>query len=110
MTGQHTPGPWRISDNNCEVRPEAIHAESHGAILATTWAIVPEAERVANASLIAASPDLLQACKAFVASDNADRQDGYDCELCGNHRTGHADDCPYTEARAAIAPAEGVAA
>ena len=56
---KHTTGPWHISDNGNDMRPEAIHGGPHNAILATTWSVVKDAEREANARLIAASPNLL---------------------------------------------------
>lgn len=57
-----TPGPWMVTDNSQFVRStdgrnrivaEAIHIPQ----------IVPHAERAANARLIAAAPDLLEALR-----------------------------------------------
>jgi hypothetical protein len=66
----HTPGPWHVTPNGGEVRPEAIYAKTeHGEIiLATTWIGVPEPQRKANVRLIAAAPDLLAALKDCVES------------------------------------------
>lgn len=67
----HTPGPWGVIDNGGDVRPEAIYApEAGGYIVATTWAIVREPQRKANARLIAAAPELLAAlekCEAWLS-------------------------------------------
>lgn len=65
----HTPGPWGVIPNGGDVRPEAIFApQAGGYIVATTWAIVPEAQRKANARLLAAAPELLAACQAMDSS------------------------------------------
>ena len=71
----HTPGPWEAiglesdhdSDRSIMARttggnPLAVARAYGGGILAPA-----DSERVANARLIAAAPDLLAACKAFVA-------------------------------------------
>lgn len=62
MKSKHTPGPW-------EYAPTAGH-ETHGQSVVyndgLSIAIVYDGE--ANARLIAAAPDLLQACKAAVVS------------------------------------------
>jgi hypothetical protein len=66
MTAQHTPGPWISIDNligneDCEI--------------ATLW--YPEyspnkhRERRANAKLIAAAPDLLEALQLLMAQTNS---------------------------------------
>lgn len=68
---KHSPGPWFISNNYSDMRPEAIHAEGHAnCIVATTWSIVPEEYRKANAKLIAAAPSLLAAvCKLQMVAE-----------------------------------------
>ena len=83
---KHTPGPWAIG-------LETDENDGHGQIIS------PEGEHiasvsmypiVANARLLAAAPELLEACKAMLAADD---------EL----------DYPVVvkQARAAIAKAEG---
>ena len=60
----HTPGPWRVEPctNGGMI---LIRADGkHGAHPQTHLQIVPEAD----ARLIAAAPDLLEACKALIRS------------------------------------------
>ena len=63
---EHTPGPWRIS-NNESVRQPSLILGSTGAIVATTrWdmEIMEDGdEETANANLIAAAPEMLAALK-----------------------------------------------
>jgi hypothetical protein len=70
---KHTPGPWLITDNCCELRPEAIYAYPNGAgcIVATTWSIVPEEQRKSNAKLIAMAPTLLKQRDELVKASTA---------------------------------------
>jgi hypothetical protein len=58
----HTPGPWRLSRER-GATAETIHAEN-GSLLARVY-LNPGAGRAgfANARLIAAAPDLLEAAK-----------------------------------------------
>ena len=69
-TDKHAPGPWWISDNHSDMRPEAIHCAGCNAIVATTWSIVPEEMRKANARLIAAAPSMLAALRQLLDDDN----------------------------------------
>ena len=68
MTNEtHTPGPWRAS-------PPPIM----GAYCVTRWpdsdeySNVAEVERIEDARLIAAAPDLLEALRKVVAASNSD--------------------------------------
>lgn len=73
---KHTPGPWRVNDNPMAMSEYCILAESRGtgfgASVATANqregynALSPE-EAKANARLIAAAPDLLDAAKKALA-------------------------------------------
>jgi hypothetical protein len=76
MNAQHTPGPWKysfegsnpdwaivtsaggaiVANVNCETGPDAISSPATRKMPAD-----------ANAKLIAAAPDLLEACKAMLA-------------------------------------------
>lgn len=64
-TTAHTPGPWTVKDSR---HKQHICANWHGdeTVIATTtdtYGAVFEAENLANARLMAAAPDLLEACK-----------------------------------------------
>lgn len=62
---QHTSAPWGVVDTNNEPRQRKIGTEygiSHALVFGDT-----EKEAEANARLIAAAPDLLEACKAINA-------------------------------------------
>ena len=54
--GTHTPGPWEFG----EEREGTLEIQTSQGAIAEVWGM-PEAE--ADARLIAASPDLLEACK-----------------------------------------------
>lgn len=60
MKTEHTPGPWYIEENSFVVKKHA------GQIITITAALdgrIDNIERAANAKLIAAAPELLEACK-----------------------------------------------
>lgn len=67
-----TPGPWKITHNHftVDIDNDALH--SAGMNIATCWRINAtqdvreDPERDANALLIAAAPELLDACKAML--------------------------------------------
>jgi hypothetical protein len=90
---KHSPGPWelgRITDGFQELN--AFHGEAPWARFACVAVMVdgrPDAEGKANARLIAAAPELLEALGAIVAFDTP-----LPCGL-------------LQQARAAIAKAEG---
>lgn len=77
MTAQHTPGPWKLSD--FEVYPTvwkgAENTRNHALIArVSNWGGETNELReqaAANARLIAAAPELLNALCAIVASDDA---------------------------------------
>jgi len=85
MTTQHTPGPWRIGDAGFTV----FGPPKSGALPET---IAPVKNR-ANARLIAAAPELLEALEALLNRDLAPP-----LEKIG---------AVYVNARAAIAKARG---
>ena len=74
MTG-HSPGPWELTELACgndgEVEPSfRIEAESTLFLTVSPCADGFQfGQNEANARLIAASPDLLEACQAFAAWD-----------------------------------------
>lgn len=55
---KYTPGPWKVSKDGCDIDNVG------GAGVCTLYA---DETSDANARLIAAAPDLLEACKAIVA-------------------------------------------
>lgn len=63
MTGtKHTPGPWALHVGNDYIRIEAENSEIW--VLGETLWNVGNEEDMANAQLIAAAPDLLEAAQA----------------------------------------------
>jgi hypothetical protein len=68
MSAAHTPGPWRVTGPN---------VRAGDALLATVtdhWANekTPDAEKMANARLIAAAPELLAALSAMLGAAELD--------------------------------------
>ena len=62
---KHTPGPWRNIDNVIYTKAET-HANCRALEIATVVVkekAIPMSQLIANARLIAAAPDLLEACK-----------------------------------------------
>ena len=110
----HTPGPWRVSANGNVVRI----GDATENILICKFSNPTNANRRANATLIAAAPDLLRSLKDMLGDmPFALTKDGWSCDHCGREYSGHEskptncmDDCPGEMARQAIALAEGRAA
>lgn len=98
MTAQHTPGPWTTyADDNTLIGPavsdgKAMIADAIGPLPAhpQSWRR-PIAEVQANARLIAAAPELLEALRAVLVKLEGQHPDLMEC----------------AEARAAIAKATG---
>jgi hypothetical protein len=63
--GKHTPGPWGINIES----PHIIYEANKGSCIAWLYdddmPAVPEWERIANARLISAAPEMLEALKAL---------------------------------------------
>lgn len=104
---QHTPGPWHVvlSDN---ATPHILH--EHGCdssdcgdlssrVCVMPAEIVADYNSLANASLIAAAPELLEALEAVLSAEPADG-----AYLLGETESERA---AYANARAAIAKARG---
>lgn len=83
MTAKHTPGPWGIRDENETFI--SIGAETHHSLV-DTWAIddgVSKEQMEANARLIAAAPELLDALLLAVSRQSYKPGDGPDWwEIC----------------------------
>lgn len=103
MSAQHTPGPWWLQADGAgwyvECTPERGHSVAYvRAEAGEDDPDTPDAEKEANARLIAAAPDLLEALWAMVTSFHA-------VEYMEPHMQEASN-----MARAAIAKAEGGAA
>jgi hypothetical protein len=90
MTTKRTPGPWTVNNGDMiwgpgeEFIAECIHEPYE-----------------ANAALIAAAPDLLEACEKVLAAYDASKTRGYS--------TSPAEDRAAAQCREAIARAKGTA-
>ena len=102
MATKHTPGPWRVTEyqpNKRTTRRQSLIWGQQVSPLAT----VENGPREANANLIAAAPELLEALKLCLPSkcqslaySSPNYNGGKDCGKCG-----------YCLGRSAIAKAEG---
>lgn len=96
MVNKHTPGPWLLNHNtNWKTNPFSVTVRKYGVHSTTvanipTRMTIPPQEQQANARLIAAAPDLLEALQAII---------GHDAHLLNHWRV--------ETARAAIAKATG---
>jgi len=69
MMGKYTKGPWDIHPKNPELYSGAVHMFSGSVYIGTvTNSDMQMGEIIANAQLIAAAPDLLNALKSIVDS------------------------------------------
>lgn len=72
MSGQHTPGPWRVFGATAENgTSNEIHAD--GEFIARVFMNGNTLKREANARLIAAAPDLLAALEKLARLGNGDQ-------------------------------------
>lgn len=72
MSNQHTPGPWHYSMSRQIFTPDGEVLRVSGVAL-PCGGVSPDDESFANARLIAAAPDLLDALSSFPGfTDNAD--------------------------------------
>ena len=90
MTVKHTPGPWKIGTPppNGE---QTIGTQSGLMVAVAVTAVNFKQQTIANARLIAAAPDLLDALQSIIEDIDSDFGTDYD----------------YNKARAAIAKATG---
>ena len=108
-----TPGPWHA-------RPRNINNDlTQDAIAGLGWDVLGPPEpmlrgqfaKAADAYLVAAAPDILAALEGLLIHDVewAKQRTGREiCWECSNWREeGHTKDCPFGNARAAIAKAKG---
>jgi hypothetical protein len=75
----HTPGPWVLSDDDC-LAGNVYSTDATGSIVARVkgfeYALRPESEWRANATLIAAAPDLLEAIQLILPLAKGYKPDG----------------------------------
>jgi hypothetical protein len=87
LMSEHTPGPWRINKGGGHQRPQIVGSgdiqtngwpghvngvrnASYSDVVCDISGDLSLVGPAANARLIAAAPDLLAACQAFIAADN----------------------------------------
>lgn len=113
MSTKHTPGPWReqreIQGGRVIYRVYRVHGEFASPAECHPHTVPNEGVQQANARLIAAAPDMLEALLR-IADDgcsrcDADEEHMQNGEECDNHG-----DQLRAVARAAIAKAEGTTA
>lgn len=76
MTTKHTPGPWRVCDDGINV----YAPETDTAITNTEHICAPDHdEAIANATLIAAAPDMLEALEAEEHAAQLEEEYGMFC-------------------------------
>lgn len=109
---QHTSGPWIFPEqtNPRSKRPawEYIRAQSNGEDICRLYQHSDNSE--ANARLIAAAPELLEACKLMLdysRYQEANSETAWSKCIGCDREEGHDKDCPTWTLRAAIAKAEG---
>jgi hypothetical protein len=76
MKEQHTPGPWRVTEDNTQHRPFFIvRPENSGTPIAEVYS-----SGDANARLIAAAPDLLAALRWLLDIAERAQRNAPECE------------------------------
>ncbi len=93
-TVKHTPGPWLNAGRGAGAH---IHADKGEIAWLRSYMGIPDEEIDANAHLVAAAPDLLEALRDFASMK---------CETAGVEDL-EGGCCRTCRARAAIAKAEG---
>jgi len=67
MSAKHTPGPWRFRNTGATIRAGSVKDST----LTEVAFLPPRSNREADACLITAAPDLLDAAKKVLAGLNA---------------------------------------
>ncbi len=100
----HTPGPWEVVDS--QPRPLRVDGPSGRPIALIVDTPGADVDR-ANARLIAATPEMLAALRAFVEAADAWAREEAGAETFYGGTFDGAPETPYRLARDAIAKAEG---
>ena len=115
---QHTPGPWEIAVATAHAGAICTLHGAEDALGDPTWLEVWSKNWIhrcsndtgANARLIAAAPDLLEALTKIAAYDkwycHVTTGARMECQACNEPE--HTEDCPVRIARTAIASAEAL--
>ena len=90
MSTQHTPGPWSVVEDRV---PASLEIFADKSAICECWRRADVATEMANARLISAAPDLLEALRNIVSAALRHQLEESDLEV--------------VEARAAIAKATG---
>lgn len=98
---KHNPGPWRVDGQAHDMAGSAIIHDVNGFPVASTRSWIKE-QHEANARLVAAAPDLLEACKRQVANIEQWLETGVPASADESQQI-------YNALKAAIAKAEGTA-
>lgn len=92
----HTPGPWEVDGNRAS--EQLVIISEFGEVAQVFGGDNPDDETIPNALLIAAAPDLLDACKQMVQWCT--------CSIA-ERESGHHVDCYVPAVLALIAKADG---
>lgn len=88
MSTQHTPGPWENCETNAYRDTIDVFESKTARTLFRTCNSLPISEQIANAHLISAAPDMLEALTDYVALNEsiqreiAEGNGGYARQLC----------------------------
>ena len=102
----HTPGPWHVGGKGNAIVYADVEGGSYAVANAVTFHGQPNFEDAANARLIAAAPDLLEALRKLVGLIMDEHGSGADL-LPVHHEFDPEHYAAIREARASIAKAEG---
>ena len=106
----HTPGPWvvagdSIHDRETKYESDGARTGDTACRIATTEIMARQGEQEANARLIAAAPDMLEALEEVMGELDVE---GLPCPLCGRNLTiGHRHNCLWHVVASAIRKARG---
>ena len=111
MTAQHTPGPWKLKLGKGVEYDYIINGGAHLVACFAHYKHFTKKETKANARLIAAAPDLLEALKLLMASEpliSAATDVELEYGLDDEDELVRTQENAWLVARAAIAKATGV--